>query len=67
MWLEVPSGDMWPDIFLWACECGSLELDWYFSGPTVENEYTLDVVCLFCMRNASVNLPNSGRQYMEGR
>jgi len=62
MWIEVPSGDMWPDTFLLTCECGSLDLDWYCSGPTVEDEFTLAVVCRLCLKTGSINLPSCGSQ-----
>lgn len=62
MWLEVPSGDTSPSIYLLTCECGSLEIDYYCSGPTVEDEFTLDVVCRGCLRTGSISFPSCGRQ-----
>jgi len=62
MWLEVPSGGLWTDTFLWVCECGSLELDWYVSGPTGEGAFTVAAVCRGCLRTGTISLARSGRQ-----
>lgn len=62
MWLEIPSEGLWSGIFLLTCVCGSLEIDWYCSGPTEEGEYTVAVVCGGCLRTGTISLPSYGRQ-----
>jgi len=64
MWLELPSTDLWIGTFLWVCECGSLEIDWYCSGSPKEDTFTLVAVCGFCLRTGTINLPRCGRQSM---
>jgi len=62
MWLEVPSEDFSTGTYLLTCRCGSLEIDYYCSGPTVDGEYMLDVVCTGCLRTGSISFPSCGRQ-----
>jgi len=64
MWLELPSTDLWIGTFLWVCECGSLEIDWFCCGRVDLDQLTLAAVCRSCLRTGTINLPKCGHQFM---
>jgi len=62
MWKVIESESTETGISRLVCECGSLEIDYYFSGSIEQGELTLDVVCRGCLRTGSISLPSCGRQ-----